>query len=655
MKSEFDVKSLIFSHEPSEWCFGVNEKLYGRYTQTIDITDDSTGKTHQAAMNELAMHVNEVGHNKDLVQNVDALERHDRSVYYFINIVKPMKKDEQVELLTNYGEHYEDIRERKNYGLRNMKGETKGDSDPHCRYGRNLEVRDIVSRTIDDLQLCQLYPTMEFVEEEIRRPVVTATNRFLNTTMKFVATGNVTVPSALQWVALVRMQYVCYLFSDHLASIEGSAPYLQRQVGYPFQGLLDTCKEWSERLKWTQYADFLRLDPSITDAEGKNIREAVTFEIKEHVWWELRKELKDPFNKSIWCPIAYDLIAKLSHDVALLTWTTEPTFGLLREKIYSAASSAAKKVSEAAKNYATNSGSFERLQFEAGVPKGTSVTAEQVASLRKNAMEGHSLNPKGLLAALCDMHAYFDCAYLLEDHRIGPFFSLPAGASEQMYLMVKYEGFASGSKLASVPKSMETSRQQSASVNESWYIMWQVIYIANAFANKYLPNGEDVPFHERFSLEKLCSRTGFDVVLARKHIAKGIRPRSLHEKVPNNEHYTDIRPGKSLDKCTKSTIRGAGASTGQEWINSFGTRRPKAIFVWEGVPNEPLPGGWPVGWVKKVYERQSGASKGHLDRYWHSPQNNFRLRSMAEVKRFMGCLQSVGGDEILAWKLFKGK
>ena len=98
----FDIKSFIFSHDPSEWAFAVQEKLFGREEQTIDITDDLTGKTHDIAKSHVPMYVNEVGHNKTLVQNVDALERHDRSIHYYINIRQPLEKGDTVELLTDY-------------------------------------------------------------------------------------------------------------------------------------------------------------------------------------------------------------------------------------------------------------------------------------------------------------------------------------------------------------------------------------------------------------------------------------------------------------------------------------------------------------------------------------------------------------------------
>lgn len=58
-------------------------------------------------------------------------------------------------------------------------------------------------------------------------------------------------------------------------------------------------------------------------------------------------------------------------------------------------------------------------------------------------------------------------------------------------------------------------------------------------------------------------------------------------------------------------------------------------LVWTGPPNEKLEGGWPDGWIKKVFERKNGATKGRLDRYWCPPDEGRHFRSLIEVKRFL--------------------
>jgi len=55
-------------------------------------------------------------------------------------------------------------------------------------------------------------------------------------------------------------------------------------------------------------------------------------------------------------------------------------------------------------------------------------------------------------------------------------------------------------------------------------------------------------------------------------------------------------------------------------------------------------------WVKEVYERKQGASKGAKDRYWYSPKEKYKLRSLVQVKRFLKALSASNGDEVIAKK-----
>jgi hypothetical protein len=87
-----------------------------------------------------------------------------------------------------------------------------------------------------------------------------------------------------------------------------------------------------------------------------------------------------------------------------------------------------------------------------------------------------------------------------------------------------------------------------------------------------------------------------------------------------------------------------------------GAKAPKRLMapeVWSGKPEEPLPGGWPDGWTKKVFERPSGKTKGTRDRYWYSPVTKRKFRSMVEVNSFMAALLQSKGDEDAAWNIFK--
>jgi hypothetical protein len=57
-----------------------------------------------------------------------------------------------------------------------------------------------------------------------------------------------------------------------------------------------------------------------------------------------------------------------------------------------------------------------------------------------------------------------------------------------------------------------------------------------------------------------------------------------------------------------------------------------------------LEGGWPTGWIRRIFERKGGATKGQSDRYWYTPIAAYKLRSMVQVKKFLAALAD-GGDE----------
>ena len=60
-----------------------------------------------------------------------------------------------------------------------------------------------------------------------------------------------------------------------------------------------------------------------------------------------------------------------------------------------------------------------------------------------------------------------------------------------------------------------------------------------------------------------------------------------------------------------------------------------------------------LGWIRKSFNRKTDPK--HIDRYWYTPITQKKLRSRPEVKRFLDILRNTGGDEELAFKIFKSK
>ena len=83
-----------------------------------------------------------------------------------------MKKGDTVELLVNYGEAYEEVRERKGYGLKNIREGTGGDAqDKAARLQRNFAERKEVEQEMVDLTFVKLRLLVEFLTEEVWQPI----------------------------------------------------------------------------------------------------------------------------------------------------------------------------------------------------------------------------------------------------------------------------------------------------------------------------------------------------------------------------------------------------------------------------------------------------------------------------------------------------
>lgn len=511
-----------------------------------------------------------------------------------------------------------------------MKDGLKSDDDPGARYRRNDELRSIIESRVRDLDLFKTYQMMEFVEETIHQPLLQIIGQFLESS--HLSGRAFSVPLCQQFVALLRLRYLGSIISRHLDDLGERLEVICIEKGYPWKGMMKQCKAWAQNFQSILFPSIWHLDENIKDSNGKSISKALRAEILETTWCNMQRELQAPFDTSMWCPIALQMIDELSMEAFMQTITHGECSVGFREKLYTVAAEAAMEIRREASKTAANSFG---LQFASGVASDrASVTASQVTALKPSIFEGHSLNSKGLLARALEMLAYFDCNFLLDDHFAAGQFSLPIEPKKR-FLMTKFEGFNNGSRLTSIPTSTDNCEKMLADINVPWYLVWQVVYVATAYAQTHFSS--DVL--ASFSLQTLCECVGVDCNLAKAAIERGIRREKL---------AAQIRKRPNGGKSKKTTTKAKRSS-------AFGKPiRAHPIEISRGAPDEPLEGGWPTGWVRKVYERQSGASKGHRDRYWYTPEKKFKLRSMSDVRKFIAYFKTVRSED-LAWKLLQNK
>ena len=231
----FNFKNFIHNYEPSEWSYGkliavyhcielvslpkifvsgldVPEPLQNRM-QMVDITDDATGKVHALARAHTPIYVNEVGHNPNLHSNVLILEKNDQSVYYYIAIDQKhaMKKGDTVELLVDYGDAYEEVREIKGYGRDKT-------FDP---IQRNLDEREELENDIRTLSVYEMFDLVQFLTENIFDPINKSIKRYCTVEgteiSDFPCEKDLIAMRRLHWLAGKLMERVREYLTDSAA------------------------------------------------------------------------------------------------------------------------------------------------------------------------------------------------------------------------------------------------------------------------------------------------------------------------------------------------------------------------------------------------------------------------------------------------------
>ena len=264
-------------------------------------------------------------------------------------------------------------------------------------------------------------------------------------------------------------------------------------------------------------------------------------------------------------------------------------------------------------------------------------------------------------------------------------------------------------QIASIPQV--ATRKACSQINAKWYMLWQVVFPALSFAHRYIPSlQESVIAHvcsemnlERewvfFALEKGIQQTPTEllsnVCVPKKEIVfDEVSALVCHQASP---HETGIEGKKrkrkdTLNKIPSRKVRrsqvdealgghrpvGSGRTsipdeqrrecqdlrTADKRRKKSGTThdcRPQANLVWSGEPDEQFypfnkePINWPPGWKKQVFQRASGGTQGATDRYWYTPKQSYKLRSLKEVYNFFACMERNENDETRAWKALKKK
>ena len=659
----FELKSFAFSNEPSEWAYDVEEEINGS-TQAIDITDDLTGTPHENARKEIPMYVNEVGHGNEYTQNTFVRELDERTVHYFFRTPRELQGGDSIELLTNYRKEYEDARERKGYGIKNIHRGDKTDQDYATLLKRNLLLRVNVEATVNGLSLPELARHMSYLASNIWEPLYSQAEAFLLAPRTHPAT----VLSILQWKALIRLAWIRELSVKRLAALRAE---FSNRNGCQLHcgGFANLCDQIHQKMQIGQEVD---LSVLWSERFSGSIGKEVVVELSEVHFYNLRDRIRLPLQSSLWCPLAADLLQDLSRLV--VKRSADPN--RLQELFLRTATRCMQRIAQCA---AAMGDGMSALTFGPGMS--SKVSPESIENAAKSFQDcasfwfvGHDTMPKALSAAIVSV--IDEQQETVEKLQVD---KLSGGlGSKGGFVMAVFHGFKGEDQwrpLASVVRPLARVQKSAESkVNVAWYQTWQCLYVVHAFATVFLPGATSDMIQELCSDFHLDSRLiwfaanrkiGSERTAAADKAFKEAKAAGRSDLVLYVRSAEGERKQKAVSERKKAHRRqklqkiavAAGEKVRKNKVHSKKKRLPEGLSagsscgrlppkeLYHGKPTVDLPGGWPEGWTQKTYQRQSGASKGHTDDYFFSPQLGLKIRSKTDVLRFLKKLGNFNGDE----------
>lgn len=473
---------------------------------------------HQEARKLPAIYVNEVGHDQSLIQNVH-ISQVGGFVQYHIDIKKPMKMGDEVELLCNYGSHYETTRERKGYGLENLLGAQKSDCDLASKLERNFVERVGILEGIEALSPLELFYNMEFISQQILPNLEEVTCRLAPGIKNPVRSRRVT---PLQILARRRIHWLAPHYLRRIAAIDGF-DFIGKEGHDPSSRaavaeMRNKCQEWVHCMEWRA----LLHEPQLPRIADQRIKSVFDSETVEEVLFRIKEHLKYPMDVNLWCPIARDLISQL----CLTSFEHHLRFGREAppEELGNLFLECAFKAAELIRQSITES-AHDGLTFRSGAEGVWRVkgTAKNLVILAAGSALSNSTVLKGAVSSLIDQQVCEERVDIGLSETKSNVKATELTCDDPVVIALCQ--WRNGT-LDAMPRPIDFVSKQNGVIHEIWYLIWQVVYPVHAILTgllKEMPTSAVAKDTVNDFLNELCRGLNVDVEHARSAIDIGIR------------------------------------------------------------------------------------------------------------------------------------
>ncbi len=406
----------------------------------------------------------------------------------------------------------------------------------------------------------------------------------------------------------------------------------------------------------------------------REVSGAITREFIEQLYFDLRDSIRHPFLTNMWCPLGVNVLNRLGRDYAKLKLKY-----LERSQRMEGSELAKLLISEAAaSSLDMDVAEISDFQFTSGT------TCDQISfgllqrilgngkvEKSKALVERNDKTPKALHAL-----AY---TYLFETRKFSANEDIIFAPNKKFLVLCATDDNGSLESFVAEVGSAE-AKQESAVLNRTYYKIWQIAHVLMSCARHYLDesgcNHVESEISKILGIERdLIAKTcGKPITIDKSRAAYLLYPEV--QKIASDQYRSRVRKAREIQKsriekmCSStrrspsvksSKVKAGGAQPKKrpekkpKWKSttlhaSTESARPAAKEIYVGPPLTKLEYGgrsmqWPKGWTQKTFQRQTGDSRGQTDYYFYPPSGQLKIRSKADVFRYLDKLEACGGDE----------
>ncbi len=532
-----------------------------------------------------------------------------------------MKAGDEVELLVDYGEAYEDTRERKGYGKDNNEVYGGDYDDAAACLKRNFVDREMVQLDIASLKLYDLFYLVEYLTTDVLAPVDQRIRNWQNELFTRLSKDLV----ARQRIHWLRVQLQTRV-KELVANRDPGDKLLGRQslVTELVKAIEKSLLEW----EFAMLPEIFSSLNTISIGDDKTLQDIITLELSEELLYSIASKFPDPLNCTMWSKIGTGITETITQAIARYSVChKEPTQSMpkmLAAFILASVRNAANLVRDACS--AVNSGSLSRddaidkLSFHSLSRKMKKKDVAPNGSLID--VYASDLNIHyGAAATIADIQAYQDAVEL---GYLEPYFNPWSTRKLTDTKLSMVSQYPSGNRSNSnqqfhrMARSIDAFKSGVARVNEHWYLLNQVflpVHILVSGCVKW-PEG-----FQHYSLEKLCEAIGIELKDAKEAIERGFMKPNWPELEEKPENDTPTKKKKRLRKVPSSAARTVENGTSDEFP------------------------GWNVERIRRI-------SSLHVDSYWSHPSlDGVVVRSRVGVREMIAKMETNRIDAQTAYNI----